>query len=151
MSLLNSLYSGSLWPPIYLTMGFTRWCTGKESTCQCRRCKRHGCDPWILEDILEEDMATHSSILSWKISWTEKTGWLLSMGYQRVGCNWVHTHTHTHTHIYTHFTMTALDVFIIIWLVLSSSQTYGFHESRNYSYFTFHYITKSLVNIFFDN
>ena len=32
------------------------------------------------EDPLEEDMATHSSILSWKIPWTEKPGLLQSMG-----------------------------------------------------------------------
>ena len=32
------------------------------------------------EDPLEEGMATHSSILDWKIPWTEKTGRLLSMG-----------------------------------------------------------------------
>ena len=30
-------------------------------------------------------MATHSSILAWKISWTEKLGGLQSMGLQRVG------------------------------------------------------------------
>ena len=36
------------------------------------------------EDPLEEEMATHSSILSWKISWTEKPGGLQSMGSQRV-------------------------------------------------------------------
>ena len=37
------------------------------------------------EDPLEKEMATHSSILVWKIPWTEKPGWLLSMGSQRVG------------------------------------------------------------------
>ena len=37
------------------------------------------------EDPLEKEMATHSSILAWKIPWTEKLGWLLSMGLQRVG------------------------------------------------------------------
>ena len=37
------------------------------------------------EDPLEKEMATHSSILAWKIPWTEETGWLLSMGSQRVG------------------------------------------------------------------
>ena len=36
------------------------------------------------EDPLEKDMASHSSILSWKIPWTEEPGWLLSMGLQRV-------------------------------------------------------------------
>ena len=37
------------------------------------------------EDPLEKEMATHSSILAWKIPWTEELGWLLSMGLQRVG------------------------------------------------------------------
>ena len=37
------------------------------------------------EDRLEKEMATHSSILAWKISWMEKPGGLQSMGSQRVG------------------------------------------------------------------
>ena len=37
------------------------------------------------EDPLEEEMATHSSTLAWKIPWTEKPGRLQSMGLQRVG------------------------------------------------------------------
>ena len=36
------------------------------------------------EDALEKEMATHSSILAWKISWTEEPGGLQSMGSQRV-------------------------------------------------------------------
>ena len=36
------------------------------------------------EDPLEEDMATHSSILAWRIPWTEEPGGLQSMGLQRV-------------------------------------------------------------------
>ena len=36
------------------------------------------------EDPLEEEMATHSSILAWKIPWTEETGELQSMESQRV-------------------------------------------------------------------
>ena len=39
------------------------------------------------EDPLEKGMATHSSILAWKISWTEELGQLQSMGSQRVGHN----------------------------------------------------------------
>ena len=39
------------------------------------------------EDPLEKEMATHSSILTWKISWTEEPGGLQSMGSQRVGHN----------------------------------------------------------------
>ena len=37
------------------------------------------------EDPLEEEMAIHSSILAWKIPWTEEPGGLQSMGSQRVG------------------------------------------------------------------
>ena len=37
------------------------------------------------EDPLEEEMATHSSILAGRIPWTEESGWLQSMGSQRVG------------------------------------------------------------------
>ena len=37
------------------------------------------------EDPLEKEMATHSRILAWRITWTEKPGGLQSMGSQRVG------------------------------------------------------------------
>ena len=37
------------------------------------------------EDPLEEDMATHSSILAWRIPWTEEPGRLQSIATQRVG------------------------------------------------------------------
>ena len=36
------------------------------------------------EDLLEKGMATHSSILAWRISWTEEPGGLQSMALQRV-------------------------------------------------------------------
>ena len=36
------------------------------------------------EDLLKEEMATHSGIVAWKISWTEEPGWLQSTGSQRV-------------------------------------------------------------------
>ena len=39
------------------------------------------------EDLLEKEMATHSSILAWKIPWTEEPGGRQSMGSQRVGHN----------------------------------------------------------------
>ena len=38
-----------------------------------------------LEDLLEEEMSTHSNILAWKMLWTEEPGRLQSMGSQRVG------------------------------------------------------------------
>ena len=41
----------------------------------------------VREDPLEEKMATHSSILAWKILWTEEPGGLQSIELQRVGHN----------------------------------------------------------------
>ena len=45
---------------------------------------------WSLgwEDPLEKEMVTHSSILAWRIPWTENPGGLQSMGSQRVGHSW---------------------------------------------------------------
>ena len=37
------------------------------------------------EDPLEKEMAIHSSILAWRIPWTEEPGWLQSMRLRRVG------------------------------------------------------------------
>ena len=42
------------------------------------------------EDLLEKEMATHSSILAWKIPWTEAVGRLWSMGSQGVQFSSVH-------------------------------------------------------------
>ena len=39
----------------------------------------------IQEDPLEEGMATHSSVLAWRIPWTEEPGGLWSLGLHRVG------------------------------------------------------------------
>ena len=63
-------------------MGLPWWLSGKESTCQCRR------------QGLEKKMATHSSILAWKIPWTEEPGSLQSMGSLRVGHDWVTSVSH---------------------------------------------------------
>ena len=60
---------------------------GKEPACQCRRHKRWGFDPWAGKIPLEEGMATLSSILVWRISWTEEPGRLQSIASQRVGHN----------------------------------------------------------------
>ena len=48
-------------------------------------------ETWILslgwEDLLEKEMAIHSSILDWRIPWTEEPGGLQSVGSQRVEHN----------------------------------------------------------------
>ena len=47
------------------------------------------------EDLLEKEMATHSSILAWKIPWMEEPGRLQFMGPQRVGHDWATSLTHS--------------------------------------------------------
>ena len=49
------------------------------------------------EDPPEKEMAAHSSILAWRILWTEEPGWLQSMGPQKAGHDWA---TNTNTHIF---------------------------------------------------
>ena len=44
-------------------------------------------DPWVRKIPPEEGMATHSSILTWRIPWTEEPGGLWSIGSHRVGYN----------------------------------------------------------------
>ena len=57
--------------------------SGRDPTCQCRR---HNMQIGSLggEDPLEEGVATHASILAWRIPWTEESGGLQSMGSHRV-------------------------------------------------------------------
>ena len=51
------------------------------------------------EDPLEEEMAVHSSILAWKIPWTEEPSGLQSWGHEASDCSQApHTHPDTHTH-----------------------------------------------------
>jgi len=87
----------------FIIMSFPGNTSGKEPTCQCRKHKRCRFNPWVgkipwrrpwqpqslgWEDPLEEAMATHSSILAWRIQWTEKSGPLRSIGLQRVRPDW---------------------------------------------------------------
>ena len=64
---------------IYKARGLPRWLNGKESACQCRRCRR--------EDPLEEEMTARSSILAWRIQWMVEPG-----GLQWVEQDWACMH-----------------------------------------------------------
>ena len=62
-------------------MGFPSGSDGKESACNVG-------DPGSIpcsRDTLEKRRATHSSILAWRIPWTEEAGRIQSRGSQRVG------------------------------------------------------------------
>ena len=76
----------------YLLGAFPGDANGKESACQCRKYN----EMWVQflgqKDTLEEGMATHSSILVWKIPWTEEPGGFQSIGSHRVGHDLAFTH-----------------------------------------------------------
>ena len=74
----------------FLTVALTNFpdsSVGKESACSAGVSRETGS---ILgsEDPLEKGMATHSSILAWRIPWTEEPGALQSMGLRRVRHDW---------------------------------------------------------------
>ena len=68
------------------------------------------------EDPLEEEIATHSRMLTWEIPWTEEPSRLQSIGLQGVRHNWAHTHTHTHTQ--------SLAYYHLWWLASSADTSY---------------------------
>ena len=70
-----------------------RWLSGKRP---CLLLLQERQETWVQslgqESPLEEEMATHSSILAWRISWTEEPSGLQSIGLQRVRHDWAHMH-----------------------------------------------------------
>ena len=50
---------------------------------------RRGFNPWVRKIPWRRKWATHSSILAWRIPWTEEPGGLQSIGSQRVGQDWI--------------------------------------------------------------
>ena len=70
-------------------LGLPRWLNGKESTCQNRRC---WFDPWVKKIPWRRKWPIHSSILAWKVPWTEEPDKLQSMGLPRGGHDLVTDH-----------------------------------------------------------
>ena len=66
-----------------MNVGFPGGSDGKETACNAGSPGRS----LDLEDPLEKEMAAHSSILAWRIPWTEKPGKLQSMRLRRTGHN----------------------------------------------------------------
>ena len=75
--------------------GFPSGSAGKEPACQCRRHKRFGFDPWVGKIPLEEGMATHSSILAWRIP-LDRGAWKATV------CGVAKSQTQLGVHIHTH-------------------------------------------------
>ena len=81
---------------------------------------------WSLdwEDPLEEEMATHSSILAWKIPWTEEPGGLWSMRLQSVGHDWETEHACTHCLKCTaiHITLSDFHYVLFVMVIIFASK-----------------------------
>ena len=77
----------SNWHYYSWNLGFPDGSAGKESTCNTGEAGDKGLIPGS-EDPLEEGMATHSSILAWRIPGTGASGGLQSMGAQRIRHDW---------------------------------------------------------------
>ena len=90
------------------SQGLPRFASSKGPACQCRRCKEMWVRSLGREDPLEEEMATHSSILAWRIPWTEEPSGLQSMGSHRVGHDLSDLRVHTHTSIPNSLTIPSL-------------------------------------------
>ena len=67
------------------------------------------------EDALEKEMATHSSIVAWKIPWTKEPGGLQSIGLQRVRRDSAHKGTHTHVKV-TAQIETSANALLLFWV-----------------------------------
>ena len=63
-------------------MGFPGSAKGKKSTCQCRRCKRHGFNPWVGKTPWGSLWQPTPVFLSGEDPWTEEPGELQSIGLQ---------------------------------------------------------------------
>ena len=68
---------------IWAFMSIPWWLSGKDTTCNAGDSGDESSIPG-LEDSLEKEMATHSSVLAWRIPWTEEPSGLQSMGSQKV-------------------------------------------------------------------
>ena len=89
--------SSPLWYVLYPTSGLPRWLSGKESICHCRKMQEMRVQSLGREDKLEKEMATHSSILTRRIPWTEEPGGLQSTASQRT--ERLSTYARTRTYI----------------------------------------------------
>ena len=76
-------YQLSISHMVVYTWGFPGGASGREPACQCKDIRDLGLIP-ASGYTLEEGMATHSSILDWRIPWTEEPDGLLSTGLERV-------------------------------------------------------------------
>ena len=85
--------------------GLPRWCSGKESACQCRRCKRCWFDPWVWNIPLKRIWYLPPVFLPGKFHEQRRLAGYSSWGHKESATNnTMHAHTHVcvYSYIYTH-------------------------------------------------
>ena len=95
--------------------------SGEESTCQCRRCKRCGFDPWVGNITWKRKWHLHPSILAWTCHGQKNLE-----SYSPWGCEESdmskhthtdrHTHTDSHTHLPAHLSIILTQLFSYLFL-----------------------------------
>ena len=94
---------------IEFLFGLPRWLSGKESACHCRRGR---CNLLVRKIPLEKEMATDSSILVWKIIWTEEPGGLQSMELQELDATlWLNNNNNNNKSSFTVFLLLLVNIF----------------------------------------
>ena len=80
----------------------SRWHSGKESTCPCKRHKRRRFNPWVRKIPWRRKWQLTSVFLPGKFRGQRSLVSYSPWGCQRVGHDWANTRTHTHTHTHMH-------------------------------------------------
>ena len=75
-------------------IGLPRWQGGTQSTCQCRRIRRHGFDPWVRKTPWRRKWQPTPVFLPGKLHGQRSPGRLQSMGLQRLRHNWATAYPH---------------------------------------------------------
>ena len=141
------------WFPLYFCMCFWLCFLGLATSLVAQMVKNlpamQETHVWSLgwEDPLEEGMATHSSILAWRIPWTEEAGWLQSMKSRRVGCNWA---TDTFLYLDPIFLqwphLSSFSLVPYAWLYLSPSLFFLSHFLQQILIFEWIFFVRDLLN-----
>ena len=87
-------------PDLSVSISIPWWLSSKRIHLQCRRCRRHGFDPWVGKIPWRRKWQPTPVLLPGKIPWTEKPCKLQSLGSQRVRQDWVTEHARMHKYSY---------------------------------------------------
>ena len=119
----------SYWP-FLASVGLPRWHSGKESACQCRRCKRCGFDPWVGKIPWSRKWQPTPVFLPGKLH-----GQRSLVVYSPWGCKELHMTECAHTHTFTHIHIYGKVTFLGFWF--NNSYSGNQVESPHWTWFFF--------------